>query len=163
MKIILVLIIVLLTNFSNKSYSQYDFDLNDIEGNSVQLREELKKGAVFIHFWATWCSTCKDELKILERVSDKYKDSGLVLLAINIDNPKNSPKVKSFIASKGYDFTVLLDPTSSTFENFGGQNLPFSVFMDKGGNIIKTYAGFMEGDEANLEVDIKNILAAEKK
>jgi thiol-disulfide isomerase/thioredoxin len=163
MKIILALIIFVLANFSHKSYSQYDFDLNDIEGNSIKLNEQLKKGPVFVHFWATWCSSCKDELKILEKLNDKFKDSGFVLIAINIDNPKNSPKVKSFIASKKYDFIVLLDPVSSTFENFGGQNLPYSVFMDSKGNIIKTYSGFIEGDEVNLEVDIKNTLTAEKK
>lgn len=159
----IILLTLLLFILSNRVYSQYDFELDDIEGNTVKLSESLKKGPVFVHFWAMWCSSCKDELKILEKLNSKYKDSGFVLIAVNIDNPKSSPKVKSFIVSKNYDFAVVLDPVSSVFANFGGQNLPFSVFMDKKGNIVKTYSGFMEGDESTLEADIKTILAAEKK
>jgi thiol-disulfide isomerase/thioredoxin len=159
----IILLTLLLFILSNRVYSQYDFELDDIEGNTVKLSESLKKGPVFVHFWAMWCSSCKDELKILEKLNSKYKDSGFVLIAVNIDNPKSSPKVKSFIVSKNYDFVVVLDPVSSVFANFGGQNLPFSVFMDKKGNIVKTYSGFIEGDEITLEADIKSILAAEKK
>lgn len=157
------LLIFLLFIISGRLFSQYDFELDDIEGNTVKLSESLKKGPVFVHFWAMWCSSCKDELKILEKLNSKYRDSGFVLIAVNIDNPKSSPKVKSFIISKNYGFAVVLDPVNSVFANFGGQNLPFSVFMDKKGNIVKTYSGFMEGDESSLEADIKNILAAEKK
>lgn len=163
MKALSILIILLVINFTNVLYSQYDFELDDIQGNTVKLSEALKKGPVFIHFWAMWCNSCKDELKILDNLSNKYKDSGFVLIAINIDNPKSSSKAKSFVITKNYDFDVLLDPSALVFEKFGGQNLPLSIFMDKNGNIVKTYSGFMEGDEAKLENDIKNILTTEKK
>ncbi|HAY34738.1 MAG TPA: hypothetical protein DCY06_11465 [Bacteroidetes bacterium] len=139
------------------------FELDDIQGNTVKLSDALKKGPVLIHFWAMWCSSCKDELKILENLNDKYKDSGFVLIAINIDNPKSSSKAKSFVITKNFDFDVLLDPASLVFEKFGGQNLPLSFFMDRNGNIVKTYTGFMDGDEVKLENDNKNILTIENK
>ena len=162
MKKILILIPFLVILNTGNSYAQYEFDLNDLDGNSVKLSELLKKGPVFIQFWAMWCVSCKEEMKLMNELYAKYKDSGFVYVAMNQDSPKSSAKVKSFILSKGYDFITLYDPDMSVYERFGGQNLPFSVFMDRNGNIIKTYTGFMSGDESNLEEDVKKAILSGK-
>lgn len=161
MKKIFIILTFLLV-LSNNVYSQYDFEVNDINGNSIKLSELLKKGSVFIQFWALWCVPCKEEMKLMNELYGKYKDSGFVYVAMNQDSPKSSSKVKSFIESKGYDFITLLDGDMSVFERFGGQNLPFSVFIDKQGNIIKTYTGYILGDDAKLEQDVKNAISSGK-
>jgi peroxiredoxin len=161
MKKILIILTFLIV-LSNNVYSQYDFEVNDINGNSIKLSELLKKGSVFIQFWALWCVPCKEEMKLMNELYGKYKDSGFVYVAMNQDSPKSSSKVKSFIESKGYDFITLLDGDMSVFEKFGGQNLPFSVFIDKQGNIIKTYTGYILGDDAKLEQDVKNAISSGK-
>jgi len=50
---------------------------------------------------------------------------------------------------------VLLDGDAKVFEQFGGQNLPFSVFLNKKGGVIKIYTNYVAGDESELEKDIK--------
>jgi len=55
-----------------------------------------------------------------------------------------------------------MDPEASVFEKFGAQNLPYSVLLDKNGNIIKTYTGFTTGDGDELEADIKSVLVIRK-
>jgi len=163
MKKILILSLVLFFLFSSKSFTQgYDFDLQDIDGNSVKMSELLKKGPVFLQFWATWCVPCKEEMKVLNELYTKYKDSGFVYVAVSIDDQKTSSKVKPFIESKGYKFTTVFDSDKNVFSNYGGQDPPFSVFVDKKGNVIKTYSGYIQGDDAKLETDIKNALAAGK-
>jgi cytochrome c biogenesis protein CcmG, thiol:disulfide interchange protein DsbE len=163
MKKILILPLVLFFLFSSKSFTQgYDFDLQDIDGNSVKMSELLKKGPVFLQFWATWCVPCKEEMKVLNELYTKYKDSGFVYVAVSIDDQKTSSKVKPFIESKGYKFITVFDSDKSVFSNYGGQDPPFSVFVDKKGNVIKTYSGYIQGDDAKLETDIKNALAAGK-
>lgn len=162
MKKILLIVPLLVVFYTTNTFSQYDFDVNDLEGNSVKLSELLKKGPVFIQFWALWCVPCKEEMKLMNELYGKYKDSGFVYVAMNQDSPKSSAKVKSFIESKGYDFITLLDGDMSVFERFGGQNLPFSVFIDSKGSIIKTYTGYILGDDAKLETDVKNALNAGK-
>jgi cytochrome c biogenesis protein CcmG, thiol:disulfide interchange protein DsbE len=163
MKKILILPLVLFFLFSSKSFTQgYDFDLQDIDGNSVKMSELLKKGPVFLQFWATWCVPCKEEMKVLNELYTKYKDSGFVYVAVSIDDQKTSSKVKPFIESKGYKFTTVFDSDKNVFSNYGGQDPPFSVFVDKKGNVIKTYSGYIQGDDSKLETDIKNALAAGK-
>lgn len=160
MKKFLTLTIVLFLLVSSKTFSQgYDFDLQDIEGNSVKLSELLKKGPVFLQFWATWCVPCKEEMKVLNDLYGKYKDSGFVYVAVSIDDQKTSSKVKPFIESKGYKFVTVFDTDKNVFSNYGGQDPPFSVFLDRKGNVIKTYSGYIQGDDTKLEADIKSALA----
>ncbi len=143
----------------NFSYSQMsDFDLNDLDGSSVKLSEQLKKGPVLLQFWATWCIPCKEEMKVLNELHGKYKDSGFVYIAVSIDDQKSVSKVKPFIESKGYKFITVYDSDKNVFNSFGGQDPPYSVFLDRNGNVFKTYSGYIQGDDAKLDSDIREAL-----
>src|SRR3990172_13183434 len=107
-KFTLLTVILLFFTIKLSSSQGYDFDLQDLEGNSVKLTEQLKKGPVFLQFWALWCLPCKEEMKHLNELYKKYKDSGFVYIAVNQDDPKSSSKVKSYIESKNYVMTVLM-------------------------------------------------------
>lgn len=160
----LSLILVLSFFFMTKiSFGQsYDFSLEDLDGNTVTLKGLLEKGPVMISFWALWCVPCKEEMRIMNEIYSKYKDSGFVYVAMNQDSPKSSAKVKSYIESKGYKFTVLLDYDGHVFENFGGQNLPFSLMINKKGEVVKTLSGYVSGDETKIEEDVVNLLHESK-
>ncbi len=159
MKKLIFLSIVLFLFLFKISYSQNnDFDLQDLDGNSVKLSQMLAKGPVMVQFWATWCVPCKEEMKGLNDLWMKYKDSGFGYLALSIDDEKTLSKVKPFIQTKGYTFTVLFDTDKNVFKSYGGQDPPFSVLISKTGDVIKTYSGFLPGDDIKVEADIKNAL-----
>ncbi len=163
MKKLSVVLIVALFSLTKISFGQsYDFSLEDLDQNTVTLSTLLEKGPVMISFWALWCVPCKEEMKMMSEVYAKYKDSGFVYVAMNQDTPKSSAKVKSYIESKGYKFIVLLDTDGHVFENFGGQNLPYSVMINKKGEIVKTYSGYVSGDESKIEQDIVNLIHESK-
>jgi thiol-disulfide isomerase/thioredoxin len=153
-KITLVIFVIL---FSLKSAAQ-DFTLDDINGNQVRLSELLKKGPVFLQFWATWCVPCKEEMKVLNQIYNKYRDSGFVYVAVSIDDQKTVSKVKPFIESRGYEFITVYDTDKSVFSSYGGQDPPFSVLLDTKGNVIKSYSGYIQGDDVKLENDILNAI-----
>ncbi|MBK6773047.1 MAG: TlpA family protein disulfide reductase [Ignavibacteria bacterium] len=155
--------ILFLLFISLKSYSQNynDFTLQDLEGNDVKLSKLLEKGPVMISFWATWCSPCKEEMKKLFPVYEKYKDRGFTYLAINQDNQKSVSKVKSYINANGYSFPVVLDPDKSVFESYSGVGIPYSLLISKDKKIISKHLGYVTGDEIKIESEIKNALSAE--
>lgn len=155
-KLIKLLIVIFAVCFiSKQSFAQgYDFELQDLNGENIKLSNLLQKGPVMISFWALWCVPCKEEMKMMSELNKKLKDSGLVYIAINEDETKSSAKVKSYIESKNYDFPVLLDPDKNVFERFGGQNLPYSLLLNKKGEIAIVYSGYVSGDEKNIEEDI---------
>jgi cytochrome c biogenesis protein CcmG, thiol:disulfide interchange protein DsbE len=163
MKKLSVILIVALFLFTKVSSGQsFDFSLEDLDGNTVTLTSLLEKGPVMISFWALWCIPCKEEMKIMSEIYNKYKDSGFVYVAMNQDTPKSSAKVKSYIESKEYKFIVLLDSDAHVFENFGGQNLPYSVLMNKKGDVVKTYTGYVPGDESKIENDLVELIKESK-
>lgn len=160
MKLITYISIAIILTFAiSDSFSQsFDFELQDINGNNVKLSSLLQKGPVMMSFWALWCVPCKEEMKEFSEIYKRYKDSGFVYVAVNQDNTKSVAKVKSYIESKSYDFLVLLDTDLHVFETYGGQNLPFSVLLNKKGEVAKTYTGYLSGDEKKIEEDILKVL-----
>jgi peroxiredoxin len=61
-----------------------DFTLQTADGGTVRLAD-LKGQPVFINFWATWCDPCREEMPAMQAVYDQYKDRGLVILAIDME------------------------------------------------------------------------------
>ncbi len=158
-----IFFILLLSIISQKSYGQIysDFTLQDLEGNDVKLSQLLEKGPVMISFWATWCSPCKEEMKKMYPVYEKYKDRGFTYLAINQDNQKSISKVKSFINANGYSFPVVLDPEKSVFESYSGAGIPYSLLISKEKKIVSRHLGYVTGDEIKIETEIKDALSSE--
>jgi cytochrome c biogenesis protein CcmG/thiol:disulfide interchange protein DsbE len=163
MKKISLFLICAFVLFSKSSFAQnYEFELPDLDGNNVKLSQLLQKGPVMISFWALWCVPCKEEMRVMSDIYNKYKDSGFVYIAMNQDATKSSAKVKAYIESKSYKFTVLLDSDTHVFDTFGGQNLPFGILLNKKGEVVKTYTGYIPGDESKLEEDIVKVLKDSK-
>lgn len=136
-----------------------NFTLNDLDGNEVTLSKLLEKGPVMISFWATWCSPCKEEMKKMQPIYEKYKDQGFTYLAINQDNQKSISKVKAFINSNNYTFPVVLDLDKKIFENYLGVGLPYSLIIDKNQKVIAKHLGYITGDEVKIEKEIKDALS----
>lgn len=140
-----------------------NFTLNDLDGNEVTLSKLLEKGPVMISFWATWCSPCKEEMKKMQPVYEKFKDQGFTYLAVNQDNQKTVSKVKAFINANKYTFPVVLDPEKQVFQDYNGQGIPYSLLIDKNKKIVATHIGYITGDEYKIEAEIKDVLNSESK
>ncbi len=140
-----------------------NFTLPSLEGKKVELKSLLGKGPVFIHFWATWCKPCLEELPHLDRMGQAYKDKGLVMVAIAIDDPKSANKVKPLVKSRRYQFLVLLDTAQEVANLYHAQDvMPSDFLLDAQGNIRKSHTGYKAGDEVTLEKEIAQLLGEAK-
>jgi peroxiredoxin len=155
MKKILILFLLIFVSTS-LSIAQVcsDFTLLDLEDNDVTLSELLQNGPVMMSFWALWCKPCKEEMKHMNDIYNKYKDQGFEYLAINQDDQKSIAKVKSYISAKGYDFKVLLDTDMKVFEAYNGQALPYSLLIGTNEEILAVHTGYVLGDEVKIEEEI---------
>ena len=135
-----------------------DFILPDMDGQNYRLSENLGEGPIVINFWATWCIPCREEMKELKKIYKKYKDNGLEILAISIDDPKTVSRVKSFIKSRDYPFTVLLDTNSEVLFLYQAKSPPYTALLDSKGNIILTHSGYRKGDEILLDNEISKLI-----
>lgn len=158
-KLILIIFFAIILPLKSFGQSFNDFNLPDLEGNDIKLSELLEKGPVMISFWATWCSPCKEEMKKVSPLYDKYKDQGFTYLAVNQDNQKSLAKVKSFITANGYKFPVVLDTDKGVFEAYNGIGIPYSLLIDQNKNIVAKHLGYVTGDEEIIEKEIKDALS----
>lgn len=144
----------------SKAQMYYEFTLPDLDGNDVSLSKIVdKSNVIMLSFWATWCTPCKEEMKKMADIYEKYKDQGFEYVALNNDNQKSVSKVKSFITAQGYTFPVLMDTDKKVFEGYSGKDeMPYSVIINKKKEIISVHTGFKTGDEVMIENEIKAAL-----
>jgi peroxiredoxin len=135
-----------------------NFKLINIDGKYIELNKEVGKGPILISFWATWCKPCLEEMVEYNKIYSEYKDKGFTLLAISTDTEKTVAKVKPYIKSKNYNFPVLLDSNSEAARKYYAQQMPYTVLIDKNGNVVYSHMGYMKGDEKKVEMLIVELL-----
>jgi peroxiredoxin len=119
----------------------YDFALNDVDGNLVQL-SDFAGQPVIINFWATWCAPCRIEMPELEAAYQAYQDEGLVILAL--DQQESIEDVATFFDELGLSFTAVLDNEGTISELYGVANiLPTTFFINRDGEVTAIHRGPM--------------------
>jgi len=109
-----------------------DFSLNDLQGKRWHLLD-LRGKVVLVNFWATWCPPCRKEMPDLDALYNKFKDQGLVVLAIS---DEQAAKVAPFIGERKISYPVLLDPGRKVNELFQVEGIPKSFVFDREGKMV---------------------------
>ncbi|SVB84551.1 uncharacterized protein METZ01_LOCUS237405 [marine metagenome] len=133
--------------------------LKDLQNKKQELSKYYSDGPILINFWNLACEPCKKEMKELDKLNIKYRDLGFDYISINIDSPRSMSKVKSYIKSQKFSFTVLSDPKAELFRKMGGKVMPFVLIADTVGQIMSRHIGYNPGDEKKLEKEIIHLLA----
>ncbi len=116
----------------DQSRQEADFTLADLEGRQWILKD-LRGKVVLVNFWATWCPPCRKELPDLQELYGKFRDQGLVILAIS---DEEIGKVKPFVVEQKLALPVLLDPGRRVNERFRIRGIPKSFVYDRNGEIV---------------------------
>ena len=135
-----------------------NFELEDINGGIFELNEIIGERIILISFNASICKPCREQVEAFLKIYDEFKEKGLTLIAIATDDVKTVAKVKPYIKSMGYDFTVLYDTEGRVSRLYYAQLVPFSVLINQEGFIIYSHMGYMRGDEIEVAGKIKNLL-----
>ena len=133
--------------------------LKDLNNKRQELNQYYSDGPILLNFWNLACEPCKKEMKELDKIHVKYSDKGFEVVSINIDNTRSMSKVKSYVNSQKYSFTVLSDPRAELFRKMGAKVMPFVLIADSTGEIINRHVGYNPGDEKELEKEILHLLA----
>ena len=160
---LIYLFLILGLVFSEETSSKLpSFKFKTLDKKRVKLEEFYKDGPIAVNVWNLSCEPCKKEMKYLNDYHKKYKELGFEVVSINIDTPRSISKVKSYIKSAKFDFSVLSDPRQSFFKKTGGKVMPYLVLINSDGTIFKRKVGFNPGEEKKLEQEIIDLLVHNK-
>ncbi|MBN1831502.1 MAG: TlpA family protein disulfide reductase [Deltaproteobacteria bacterium] len=124
-----------------------DFTLQDLSGNGVSLKQ-FKGQVVFVDFWATWCAPCRQSIPELVAIQEKYRDQGLVVLGISVDDRKTSVKALSaFKKQYKINYSILRADRNVAMAYFGNGQMPIPTLfvIDREGRVMESIVGYAPG------------------
>lgn len=115
-----------------------NFTLDDLGGQPVSLSSYHGK-VVVLNFWATWCGPCRSEMPSLETLYKKYRDQGLVVVGVNLEESRSA--VRQFAKQDKITFPVLLDSSGRVALAYGARSLPVTYVIDRAGDVTSGVLG----------------------
>lgn len=155
---VITLALALLTGAAHaldKGAAAPEIALKTLSGQPIKL-SALKGKVVLVDFWASWCAPCRESMPFLEKLSKSYKDQGLVVLGVNIDNDIDA--ARKFLKEMPVSFQVVNDAQKSVAKAYAPPTMPSSYIIDKRGVVHVVHAGFRRADAAKIEAEIKSLL-----
>lgn len=135
-----------------------DFEQLSADGGKIKL-SAYKGKVIWLYIWRCGSPPCREAMPHLQKLSDKHKDKGLVILGFNCTDDKKVARI--FMRDKSLTFPNVLDSSdaaekviSDDYKNRNG-TVPLSYIIDTEGNVVDAWYGYDE--------DHKRALAALKK
>lgn len=132
------------------------FALPDLSGNEVSL-DDFAGQVVVLDLWATWCPPCRKEIPFLVSMYEEYKDQGLAVIGIGLDQGGASV-IAPFVEANDVTYTILIgDQTVS--RDFKVSGIPMTLTIDRDGRVVAKDVGFAPEMEAEMRARVVELLA----
>lgn len=130
-----------------------DFELESFEGVKFKLSQFQGK-PVLIDFWAAWCPFCLEEMPEIEKIHQEFGDK-LIVLGVHRSETESIDAGAKFAQERGVTYTLLKDSTGQVYKTLtGGRNfMPYALYIDKEGKIVKVKAGPKTAEEIKQAVE----------
>jgi thiol-disulfide isomerase/thioredoxin len=107
-----------------------DFSVENVSGASLAL-SDLRGQPVIVNFWASWCPPCRGEMPDLDEVARQHSDSGLAVLAVNLDEERGA--VQRYATALDLTLSIGIDRGGRVSGLYNVVALPTSFFVDRQG------------------------------
>ena len=104
----------------------------NVNNEPIELTNYLGQTIVAIA-WASWCSTCHEDLKVVAEVANEYDE--VVVLAFNRNEPLSTVNNYLQFYDLNLDVEYVVDTEDHFFNSVGGQTMPEIIVFDTEGNI----------------------------
>lgn len=132
------------------------FSLTSFDGAPVTLAA-LRGSVVVLNFWASWCyPACYEEAPVLERGWRAYRERGVVVLGVDIQDKDEA--ARKFISDFSLTFPNAPDRSGKVSVDYGVYGVPETFFIDRDGNIRVKHVGAVT--EQVFRETVERLLAA---
>jgi thiol-disulfide isomerase/thioredoxin len=129
--------------------AKYDFTLKNEYNVPVKMTDFQGK-VVLLNFWATWCGPCKSEIPSFVELYSKYKDKGLVIVGVSIDD--SPAQLQAFMKEFRMNYPVL--QMKPEVEDFWGPfyGYPTTFLIARDGSICTKHLGPVSKEDGEREI-----------
>ena len=158
MRILFCLFFLLITHVSHSQIPSVD--LKTLDGSIINTAElDNDENPIIISFWATWCKPCKQELENIHEVYDDWREeTNVKLIAISIDDARNTSKIKPLVNAKGWEYEVYQDSNREFATKMGVNPIPHTFLLNGDKKIVWDHVTYSDGDEEELYEKILEVL-----
>ncbi len=112
------------------------------------------KAPTIMHFWATWCTPCKEDMKQIRKLQSKFAKSGLNVVGINLDNDVEA--ARKFLANRDNDYPWTHLYEEGGFESrlpvsLGVFSLPITIVLDSNNKVLLSTSHYTPEIETLIE------------
>jgi cytochrome c-type biogenesis protein len=121
----------------------------------------LRGQVVLRNTWATWCSPCRKEMPAFQALHQAYRDRGLTVVGVNIDEGRSDDGVTRYVEGKGISFPIWRDPDNRFAKRFRVLRVPETFLVDRDGGIVRHWRGPMDPQAPDNLASIQAALGAD--
>ena len=136
-----------------KTFTDYQWQLQDLDGKMLNLEDTKAKKVLLVNFWATWCPPCIAEMPSLQRLYDDYNDKIQFVFVSNED----TEKIKAFLAKKGFTMPIY-NKYNAMPKAFDVSKIPTTFIISKGGQIVVEETGITDWNSAKTREIIDELI-----
>jgi peroxiredoxin len=134
------------------------FRVTTLDGRTIDSRGLIGQKVIVLRFQASYCTPCVRESAALSQVADKYRDRGVEVIAIHVQDA--TPDVRAFVEAQKATYAVVLDPRLNLGNRFGFRGTPYTVVIDRKGEMVARVHG--EGVVRRLPRTLDKLLKHDK-
>ncbi len=109
-----------------------NFTLEDVEGESFVL-EETRGNWIFLHFWASWCGPCREEMPTIQKLANSLKDDKFSIVMINTAEDEDT--IFEFLGTIDVEVNTLMDVDGQVTEVWKPRGLPTTFLINPEGEV----------------------------
>jgi peroxiredoxin len=134
-----------------------DFTLDNLEGSASTTLSDYRGQVVYLSFWASWCTPCRQEMPFLAKLSERHAGEGFQVLAVNVD--EQAQAAKDFVAQYELPFPILRDGDKAVSKQYRIPGFPTHYIVDRTGRIRFSGLGFNLADVTAVSQEVATLLA----
>lgn len=140
-----------------KANAAPDIGLRTPGGEIVRL-SQFKGKVVLVDLWATWCAPCRMSIPSLQKLYEKHRDKGFVVMGVAPGENDGGAQVPAFLKGMGVTYPAGLPLSAEEVKKYDSGSLPHMVLVDRGGQIAWHQSGYDEEVEKELARQVESLL-----
>jgi len=111
-----------------------------------------------VNVWATWCTSCREEMQDVQALHRIYRPKGLRVIAVSVDAGSDT-LVRRFVQREKLTFTVVHDQEARLQSAYHVSGVPSTYLVGSDGTLLWQHTGGIHGATDNVRAAVESAIA----